>query len=84
MWLNKLKIAIIEKDADKLEKLLEDIPNPKSINEAQEALFLLNEATDMMHILKDETSESMLKIKKNLSFIHSTQNKPKHSFEIKS
>jgi predicted translin family RNA/ssDNA-binding protein len=72
MWLDKLKIAIIEKNADALNELMEDLPQLKDKKEIEEALYLLKEATSLMHTLKNETSASMKQIKKNLDFLRST------------
>lgn len=72
MWLTKLKIAIIEKDTDSLDKLLDDIPQLESEKEKEEAVYLLEEAKNLVNVLKDETANSMKLIKKNLEFLRST------------
>jgi len=84
MWLTKLKIAVIEKDTDALDKLLDDIPTQHTKDEASEALYLLKEATELVHKLKDETAVSMIQVKKNLSFLRSTETKPKSTLDIRS
>ena len=82
MWLTKLKIAIVEKDTDSLKKLLDDIPELETKDEAESALYLLKEASELVHILKDETAETMVQIKKNLQFLRSTQEKAKSTLDI--
>ncbi|MBW6488267.1 hypothetical protein [Sulfurimonas sp.] len=72
MWLNKLKIAIIEKNPNALGKLLDDVPQLQDPKEIQEAIYLLKEATSLMESLRDETKASMKQIKKNLDFLRST------------
>ncbi len=72
MWLNKLKIAIVEKDAVALDKLMDDFPQFKEKKDMEEAVYLLKEASDLMHALKNETSASMKQIRKNLDFLRST------------
>lgn len=72
MWLNRLKIAIVEKNPDALAKLLDDVPQLQDPKEIEEAIYLLKEATSLMERLKDETKASMKQIKKNLDFLRST------------
>ena len=72
MWLNKLKIAIVEKNTDALGELMEDIPQLTDADDIQEAIHLLKEATELVHTLKNKTSISMKQIKKNLQFLRST------------
>ena len=73
MWLNKLKIAIVEKDTDVLDKLLDEVPKFTDITDTKEAMYLLREASILIHTLKDETSSSMKQIKKNIDFLRSTE-----------
>lgn len=73
MWLNSLKIAIVQKDADALGELIKDIPKLTDASDIQEAIHLLKAATDVLVTLQDETSASMKQIKKNLQFLRSTE-----------
>ena len=84
MWLNKLQIAIIEKDTQKLDNLLDNIPKFDSIDEMQKASYLLKEAMELLFVLKDETLVSIKQIKKNLEFLNSAQVKPTSKLDIKS
>lgn len=84
MWLNNLKIAIVEKNTDNIDKLLDSVPKFEDLKEAESAMYLLKEAAELLYILKDETAESMMKIKKNLEFINSTQHTTTNSLDIKS
>lgn len=72
MWLNKLEIAIIEKDMDKLDELLNKLPEFENEDEMVKASYLLKEALELVYKLRSQTSESMKQIKKNLDFINST------------
>ncbi len=83
MWLNKLQIAIIEKDTEKLDKLLDNLPEFDNLDDMKKASYLLKEALGLLYKLKDETSESMKQIKKNLDFINSTLDKPKNKLDVK-
>ncbi|MFA6192779.1 MAG: hypothetical protein WC665_10550 [Sulfurimonas sp.] len=72
MWLTKLKIAIIEKNTESLDKLLDDIPKLTQITEREQAIHLLEEADRVFSGLKDEALKSMNQIQKNLQFLRST------------
>lgn len=71
MWLTKLKIAIIEKNVDAIDKLLDDIPELTDNKEIEQAVYLLKEASNIIESFKDDTVESMRQIKKNLQFLRS-------------
>ncbi len=84
MWLNSLKIAIVEKDSDKLSELMDALPQLQSQEEIASALVLLGEAKRVLEELKDETRLSMSKIKKSINFLKSTQAKPTSRLDISS
>jgi len=84
MWLNELKIAIVEKNTDALGRLIGDIPQLTDADDIQEAIYLLKEATELVHTLKDETSASMKQIKKNLDFLRSTDVPTSSKLDIRS
>ena len=73
MWLTKLKIALIEKDIDTLSRLMDTLPKLKSVTEMNEAVYLIREASQLVHTLQGETLDSMKQIKKNLDFLKVTE-----------
>ncbi|MDQ7042486.1 MAG: hypothetical protein Q9M40_14635 [Sulfurimonas sp.] len=73
MWLNKLKIAIIEKNSDSLNLLMKELPVLESKEDIDSALYLLEEAKRVVGELRDETQKSMIQMKKNINFLKSTQ-----------
>ena len=73
MWLNKLKIALIQKDITKLEELVDDLPHLEKAEEIDEALHLLAAATTLITELRDNTQTSMIQMHKNIDFLKSTQ-----------
>ena len=83
MWLDKLKIAVIEGDVASLQKLLSDVPELKEKREREEALYLLKEATSQMQKLKDETLISMQQMKKNIAFLRSTDSRSFKNLDIR-
>jgi len=84
MWLKQLKIALVEKDTDKLSKLMEDIPQLENKEEMTEALYLIREASELVYTLQEETATSMKQIQKNLNFLKSTQEPNSNKLDIKS
>ncbi len=84
MWHTKFKIALVEKNTDALDVLLADMPLFSDPKEIVEAMYLLQEASVLLHSLKDEASNSMIRIKTNISFLNSTQPQSLRTLDIKS
>ncbi len=84
MWLNQLKIAIVQKDMKLLASLLSDIPALEDKKEIENALYLLKEATTLMESLKNETAASMAQVKKNIDFLNSAQANKTAKFDVSS
>lgn len=84
MWLHELKIAIVEKDINKLNLLLDNIPQLEKPEETDSALCLLEEASTIVLDLKESTAASMAQMKKNINFLKSTQAPSANKFDIKS
>jgi len=83
MWLNKFKIALVQKDTDSLEKLLNEIPKFDNIEDMKQASYLFKEAMRLLLTLKDETSSSMRQIKQNINFLNVTASNPANKLDIK-
>ena len=71
MWLNDFKIAIVEQNIEKLNELMDSIPQLETKEEMTEALYLIKEASELVQNLKNETSNSMGQIRKNLHYLKS-------------
>ena len=84
MWLNKFKIAIIEKNTEQINTLLEELPTFATEDEMKEAQYLMKEAAVLLLHLKSQTQDTMQRIQKNLSFLKSTQTNDSSSLDIKS
>ena len=84
MWIEQLKIAIIQKDVELLSKLLDDIPSLKTKEEMEQAAYLLEEAANVVIFLRDDVASSMLQIKKNLDFLNSAEANKTAKFDITS
>ena len=73
MWLKSFKIAIAERNTDRINSLSLNIPEFDSIEEMNEALYLIKEASKLIETLQHETLEIKNKLKKNIEFIQSNQ-----------
>lgn len=84
MWLKELTVAIVEKNIDNINKLMDNLPELSDKKELDQAVTLLKEAETLVQSLNDETETSMIQMKKNINFLKSTQEKQTSSFDIKS
>ncbi len=84
MWLTKLQIAIIEKNTQSIDKLLDETPEFSDKKQMEQAMYLLREAAELMYELKNETNLTMTQIKKNINFLRSTEMPTSVSLDITS
>ena len=84
MWLISLKIAIVEKNTDRLSELMDDIPQLEKKEDIEQAIYLIKEATELVLRLQDKTSASMKQMKKNIDFLKSTEHRTSNRLDIKS
>ena len=75
-WVDQLKIALIEKDEAKIEKLIEKLPDFNSIDEMKEAAFMMQEAHDFLTSQKEKYATKLLKIKKQKEFLNTSMKHP--------
>ena len=83
MWLNKLQIALIEKDTEKIDALLNSMPQFEKLGDIEQAFYLLKNVSTLLHELRDQTSLSMKQLKKHMDFMNSTQSPNKSKLDIK-
>lgn len=84
MWINKFKIALIEKDFQSLGKLLEDVPDFSDVKSMKEVSFLMQDAIGLLQNEKSTTAHEMHQIKKTLDFLNASASDTKNNFDIKS
>jgi hypothetical protein len=84
MWLKELQIAVIEKNIQKIDNLLDTTPNFEKSDEVKQAAYLLREALELLYTLKDETARDMQKLKKHIDFMDSTKSSNSFKLDIKS
>ncbi len=84
MWLKDFKIALVQKDTEKLDELMNSLPELESPEEIEQALYLLKEATRLVSSLREETQIAMRQMKKNIDFLESTTSPLTSKFDINS
>ena len=70
-WINELKTAVIEEDIQNITDITDNLPQFEDINEAEEALSLIQEAIRIVKEKKRETLDIMNKIKQTKTFLTS-------------
>ena len=84
MWINKFKAALIQKDADSINALLDEVPNFSKKEDVKQAMFLMQEAATLLYNLQDDITLAKKQIKQNINFLGSTLANSKSNFNIKS
>ena len=83
VWLKKLQVAIAEKDIDKINVLVDNLPILETKEELDTAINLLSEAKNLLEELKVTTSTAMTQMQKNIKFLKVTESKHKSKIDIK-
>ncbi|MDY0234045.1 MAG: hypothetical protein WCY85_03515 [Sulfurimonas sp.] len=83
MWINKLQIAIIERDAEAIDALMQETPKFENQKEIESAMCLLREAMELIYTLKDETALTLKQLKKNIDFLKSTQTQTQNRLDVR-
>jgi len=78
-WSDRLKVALVAKDTKAISQLLDAMPEFASLEEMQEAFYLLKQAKELLQTLRADTLTQMNQIKKNIDFLNSTQNNQKQN-----
>lgn len=73
MWLKSLTIAIVEKDIDRLNDLMDDLPQLDNQADIESAVALIGEAKKLLEGLKNDTQKSLSQIQQHINFLKSTQ-----------
>ncbi|UCN00496.1 hypothetical protein LCX93_00845 [Sulfurimonas sp. SWIR-19] len=84
MWHTKLQIAIIEKNAQRIDLLVSQMPKFETVEEMQVAAALIKEALKLLQQLKDETGETLKKLRQHQDFLGATAPMTNNKFDITS
>ena len=75
MWMNNLTIAIIEEDCMQIGKLMDCVPKVEDISTAKKSLILIAQALIILEKAKNDTFQTMQKIKQTKAFLYSDEAK---------
>lgn len=82
-WIEDLKLAIIIENPTQIGRLMNTIPSFKTLEDAQSALALMQEAKTFMESEKEKTLQELKKIKKTRSFLANTsQNSIQQEYRV--
>jgi len=70
-WLNQFKIAIIDKDIQKMDELNSSMPEFETLKQIYEAQAYIQQAIQIIMDKQSELRENMAKIQKTKKFLNS-------------
>ncbi|MDO9056291.1 MAG: hypothetical protein Q7U69_07040 [Sulfuricurvum sp.] len=83
MWLTKLKTALILEDFETLSSLLDEMPQFDTLQQIEEASYLLAQSKTSLEKNRAETAHILQQLKNSLNFLKSTQTEPPSSLNLK-
>jgi hypothetical protein len=84
MWLRKFKLAVVQKDVETIDRLLDKMPSFEKLEELEEAAYLIKEAYTLMAALQSDNESTMQQLQKNIKFLKATQNEAPKKLDITS
>jgi len=81
LWLKAFKIAIAERNIEKIDELIQSTPEFESIQSMKEALYLIKEASTLIKESQNDILKTKHKLKKNIDFMQSTQTNRNSRFD---
>jgi len=82
-WINDLKKAIILQDFQKLDSLIDQMPQFNTIPEMEEAVYLLLNAQTSLENERSQTLHSLTQLRNTIDFLKATENTPSSSINLK-
>jgi len=83
IWLNDLKKAIILQDTQKLESLLDQMPQFSNLPDMEEATYLLFNAQKFLESERSLILYSLSQLKNTIDFLKATENVTASSINLK-
>lgn len=83
MWLTNFKKAIILKEFETLNQLINEMPSMDTLVYMEEAAYLLNHAKSLLEEEQSSTLSSLQQLKNTIDFLKATENTPTSSFNLK-
>ncbi|WP_104722087.1 hypothetical protein [Helicobacter mesocricetorum] len=73
-WINELKVAYLNKNDDKINELLDNLPTLTTRDEMFETLAIMEQITQYAKAQKNQLSQEMRKLKQTKQFLSQDQN----------
>lgn len=83
MWLTNFKKAVILKEFETLNQLIDEMPPMDSLAEMEEAAYLLHHAKTLLEAEQSTTLGSIQQLKNTIDFLKATENTPASSLNLK-
>lgn len=83
MWLTRLKTALVLEEIDRIEALIDEMPLFSTLEEMEEAAYLLHQTKELVERNKSQTSHALRQLKSTIDFLKSTQTLPPSSLNLK-
>lgn len=84
MWLKEFKIALVEDNVAKMDELLDTMPQFETLEDLQEAQYLIANAFKDATEQKNRISKILDEIKKSSSFMESSYDTKSYKLNIRS
>lgn len=83
MWLTNFKKALILKEFETLNQLIDEMPAMESLSQIEEAAYLLHNAKTLLEAEQSATLGSLQQLKNTIDFLKATENTPVSSLNLK-
>ena len=83
MWLTRFKTALVLEDFDSIAALLGEMPQFETLQQIEEASYLLAQTKSVVEKNKSQTAHVLQQLKNSLNFLKSTQTEPPSSLNLK-
>lgn len=83
MWLTKLKTSLVLEEIESISDLLDTMPEFETLEEMEEAAFLLQQSKMLLESKKTQTAHTLQQLKNSIDFLKSTQQQTPHTLNLK-
>lgn len=83
MWLNEFKAALILEQIDTISSLIDEIPHFETLEEIEQAAYLLQQASKLAESTKRQTTQTLQHLKSTIDYLKSSQTPTDSSLNIK-
>jgi hypothetical protein len=83
MWLNEFKAALVLEQIDTISSLIDEIPHFETLEEIEQAAYLLQQASELAESNKRQTTQTLQHLKSTIDYLKSSQTPTDSSLNIK-